>query len=48
MIDIDTLKRVRCFFGTALTNTILPKISIIGFAVMLTAVQVAFATPNPP
>ncbi len=48
MSNIDTLMRMRRFFGGALTNIILPAMSVIGFAVMLAAVQVAFAAPSPP
>jgi hypothetical protein len=48
MTDIDTLKRIWWAFFTALTHTIVPTIFMISSAVALTAMQVAFAAPNPP
>ena len=48
MSNIDTLMRMRGFFGAALRSTMLTAIAIICAAVMLTAMQVAFAAPSPP
>jgi hypothetical protein len=48
MSDIHNFIRVRHFFGDALMKTILSAMSVIGFAIMLTAVQAALAAPSPP
>ena len=48
MSDTNALMRVRRFFGGTLRSTTMPAMSVIGFVVMLTAVQVAFAAPSPP
>ena len=48
MRDIDPLIKVRRFIGGAFKSSILTALSVTGFALMLTAAQVAFAAPSPP
>jgi len=48
MSNNDSLVKVHRYFGKALLNTLLPATIMIGLAVLLTAMQVAFAAPSPP
>lgn len=48
MTDLNTREGIRRFLNAALTATILPTLWIVGFVVVLTATQIAFAAPSPP
>jgi len=48
MRDIDPLIKVRRLIGGAFKSSILTALSVAGFAVVLTAAQLAFAAPSPP